>query len=120
MSSAIVEQLGEFCHRALCGARLFSREFTDDCEEGGIDSPRIEEERSEHFKDAELVGGVERSGGIGQRSEMGFGAVLGTLPRIGRVFRFCWRSVLKAPQGSGNVPWHGNVTRAVGIVPGEG
>ena len=119
MGGAIVEQLGEFFYCYFRCLRLFGGEFANRCKERGIDSASVEKESAENFENASFVGGIERWGIIGNSCELGFGAVVGSLPWVWRMFGFAWRRALEAMQCTIDVSGHGYVACARSVVPIE-
>ena len=119
MGGAIVEQLGEFLHCCCCCLGLFGGEFADRCKKRGVDGASVEKKSSENFKNARSVGGIERRGIIGNSCELGFGAVVGSLPRVWRVFGFAGGLVLETMQCTIDVSRHGYVACARIVVPLE-
>jgi hypothetical protein len=59
-------------------------------EASGIDGAGVEEQSAGDFMNAQIVGGVKGKGKgrIGEGEKLCFGAVIRSLPRVWRVFRF--------------------------------
>ena len=119
MSGTIVEQLCQFVHCGGGGVGLFGRQLTNGGKKSGVDGAGVEEKSAEDLKNPKFVGGIDGWGGIGEGGKLGFGAVVWSLPRMRRVFRFWGRQMLKALECAFNISRHGNVARAVGVIPVE-
>ena len=117
MGCAVVEELRESCHGSLGAVGLLGGKRADGGEEGRIDGSGVEEEGSEDFLHAFGVFGVKGGRGVGSRGVLRFGSVVGLLPGVRSVLGPCRGWMLEALEGAFDVPWHGNVTGTVDVVP---
>ena len=105
MSCTIVEQLGQLGHGGGGAVGLLGCKLANGGEASGIDGAGVEEQSAGDFMNAQFVGGVKGKGKgrIGKGGKLCFGAVIRSLPRVWRVFRFGGGKSREKMIGVGNV-----------------
>ena len=120
MRCNVVEQFHDTFHCAFRWFELLCSKSAGGLEEGDIDGLCVKRQGAEDFLNVCFVGGVEKRRDVGVRRVLHFGAIVGLIPDVWRIFGPCGFCVLKPLEGPLDVARHGNCDVAVDVVPREG
>ena len=91
----------------------------DGGQHGVVDGSSIIEESAQNFLDTGGFRCIEHRSVV-MRGVLLSGPIVRRSPLVGGMFRSFWFRMLQAMEGTFNVARHGNVYRAIGVVPFEG
>lgn len=117
MRGSVIEELDNAFNGFGGSGILLGREGVDGEQHGIIDGTGVEEESAEDFLDAMNSCSINGRGLVGERFQLGNGAVSGRCPRMGGILGMKGRGMFKAVERFFDVPWHGEITSASVVIP---